>query len=193
MHATLGQSQVTLDFNMNQDEDPTLQQLHNSIRKMNKLSADHTLGAQIDTFTETLRSMTREKDDLVWVLERVRAIVISLWPNGSVEMYGSFVTGLSLPTSDFDLVVSSVTSDLKQSLYTLADMLTKEPWINENKLSRIAGAKVPVIKFEATLPDNHILLVDISFAERSLQPYELPPQDMPLVSSLLHILLLLLT
>jgi predicted nucleotidyltransferase len=39
------------------------------------------------------------------VVERIRNVVLKLWPESRVEIFGSFRTGLYLPTSDIDLVV----------------------------------------------------------------------------------------
>lgn len=39
------------------------------------------------------------------VVKRIEAVVHSIWPQAVVEIFGSFRTGLFLPTSDIDLVV----------------------------------------------------------------------------------------
>lgn len=39
------------------------------------------------------------------VVQRIEAVVHSIWPSALVEIFGSFRTGLFLPTSDIDLVV----------------------------------------------------------------------------------------
>lgn len=39
------------------------------------------------------------------VVHRIEAVVHSIWPSALVEIFGSFRTGLFLPTSDIDLVV----------------------------------------------------------------------------------------
>lgn len=39
------------------------------------------------------------------VVHRIEAVVHSIWPSAIVEIFGSFRTGLFLPTSDIDLVV----------------------------------------------------------------------------------------
>ena len=39
------------------------------------------------------------------VVSRIRGAILSLWPQARVEVFGSFRTGLYLPTSDIDLVV----------------------------------------------------------------------------------------
>lgn len=39
------------------------------------------------------------------VVSRIQSTILSLWPQARVEVFGSFRTGLYLPTSDIDLVV----------------------------------------------------------------------------------------
>lgn len=39
------------------------------------------------------------------VVQRIKRIIISKWPEAQVEIFGSYRTGLYLPTSDIDLVV----------------------------------------------------------------------------------------
>ena len=39
---------------------------------------------------------------------RLRAVVTRLWPSAQVDVYGSVITGLAVPASDVDVVVSVV-------------------------------------------------------------------------------------
>jgi predicted nucleotidyltransferase len=41
-------------------------------------------------------------------VERVRAVIHSLWPHAQCDIFGSFGTGLAIPSSDVDIVVSGV-------------------------------------------------------------------------------------
>lgn len=38
--------------------------------------------------------------------ERVAEVIQAIWPEAAVQVFGSFATGLYLPTSDMDLVVT---------------------------------------------------------------------------------------
>jgi DNA polymerase sigma len=42
------------------------------------------------------------------VMELVRELVGSVWPEADVQAYGSFYTGLELPSSDVDVVVCGI-------------------------------------------------------------------------------------
>lgn len=39
------------------------------------------------------------------VIQRIEKIILRLWPEARVQVFGSYRTGLYLPTSDIDLVV----------------------------------------------------------------------------------------
>lgn len=39
------------------------------------------------------------------VVKRIESVIKELWPSADVQIFGSFSTGLYLPTSDIDLVV----------------------------------------------------------------------------------------
>ena len=57
-------------------------------------------------------------------VERVRAVVRDLHPESSVQIFGSFASGLYLPTSDMDLVVmESGTEDVRSALEALSTSL----------------------------------------------------------------------
>ena len=44
------------------------------------------------------------------IIEKVNVVVCSLWGNVTIKVYGSFGTGLSIPSSDLDLVIMGVNS-----------------------------------------------------------------------------------
>lgn len=39
------------------------------------------------------------------MLQKIKDLVISIWPEASVGIYGSYATGLCIPSSDLDLVI----------------------------------------------------------------------------------------
>lgn len=80
-------------------------------------------------------------------VERVTAVVRSVWPSASVRLFGSFAMGLYLPTSDIDaVVIGSGQKDRVLALRALASALGRAGVAQ--KLEVIAKAKVPIIKFE---------------------------------------------
>ncbi|KAH7860969.1 hypothetical protein Vadar_020089 [Vaccinium darrowii] len=73
-------------------------------------------------------------------------VVQYIWPNCKVEVFGSFKTGLYLPTSDIDVVILG--SDIRSpqmGLQALARALSQRG-VAKN-IQVIAKARVPIIKF----------------------------------------------
>lgn len=59
----------------------------------------------------------------------MRSLIRGLWPRAHVKPFGSFVSGLSLPTSDIDLVIcmpkvhqESAPTVLKQTVVSSIDL-----------------------------------------------------------------------
>lgn len=61
-------------------------------------------------------------------VQRVTEVVQSIWPQSTVAVFGSFATGLYLPTSDIDLVVlgSDAASNLADAQRALAAALGRQ-------------------------------------------------------------------
>ncbi|KAK9811253.1 hypothetical protein WJX72_000658 [[Myrmecia] bisecta] len=92
-------------------------------------------------------------------VQRIREVIQAIWPACSVQLFGSFVTGLYLPTSDLDLVVvDSNCTNIPQALKAIASSLSRKNLATEVQV--IAKAKVPIIKFQEVASR---LNFDISF------------------------------
>ena len=120
------------------------------------------LHREIELFTAHVTRLAVIRHPLLSVLlHRVRDCVLSLWPGCSVNSYGSFMTGLSLPSSDLDLVLLNVPLEGKQAMLMLAAMLkAQHSWVVS--LNAIDTARVPVIKVTARV-DGQQVVVDITF------------------------------
>lgn len=103
------------------------------------------------------------------VVKRIESIVRNLWPTARVEVFGSFRTGLYLPTSDIDLVV--IGSWEKLPLRTLEQELSIREVAEPTSIRVLDKASVPIIK----LTDRESQVkVDISFnMESGVQSAEL--------------------
>ncbi|MBN3321075.1 PAPD5 polymerase, partial [Atractosteus spatula] len=92
------------------------------------------------------------------VVKRIESVIKDLWPSADVQIFGSFSTGLYLPTSDIDLVVFGKWDNLP--LWTLEEALRKKNVVDENSVKVLDKATVPIIK----LTDSYTeVKVDISF------------------------------
>ncbi|KAG1940159.1 terminal nucleotidyltransferase 4A-like isoform X1 [Pimephales promelas] len=92
------------------------------------------------------------------VVSRIEAVIKNLWPTAKVEIFGSFSTGLYLPTSDIDLVVFGKweQAPLQQLDQALRQNNVAEPF----SIKLLDKATVPIIKLTDRETD---VKVDISF------------------------------
>ena len=83
----------------------------------------YRLHEEIEDFFQWMVPTPLEHEARIDVVGRVRTVIRKLWPQAKVDIFGSFKTGLYLPTSDIDLVICGKWSDLP--LHTLHDELVK--------------------------------------------------------------------
>ncbi|XP_063114018.1 terminal nucleotidyltransferase 4A isoform X2 [Cavia porcellus] len=92
------------------------------------------------------------------VVTRIETVVKDLWPTADVQIFGSFSTGLYLPTSDIDLVVFGKWE--RPPLQLLEQALRKHNVAEPCSIKVLDKATVPIIK----LTDQETeVKVDISF------------------------------
>ena len=120
------------------------------------------LHREIEAFTAYVSHLSTVRHPLLLSLMlRVRDCVLSLWPSAAVHSYGSFMTGLGLPSSDLDLVLLHVPVDAKSGLQQLAGVLqVQHAWVVS--MNAIDTARVPVIKVVGQV-DGRQAVVDITF------------------------------
>ncbi|XP_016126400.1 non-canonical poly(A) RNA polymerase PAPD7 [Sinocyclocheilus grahami] len=92
------------------------------------------------------------------VVDRIESVIKELWPTAEVQIFGSFSTGLFLPTSDIDLVVFGKWE--KPPLQQLEQALRQHNVAEPYSIKVLDKATVPIIK----LTDQETeVKVDISF------------------------------
>lgn len=117
------------------------------------------LHQEIVDFCEFVAPTEEEQQMRETAVERVSGVVQSIWPHSQVKVFGSFATGLYLPTSDVDVVVlDSGCTALQDGLKALAKALTRGH-VGKN-IQVIGKARVPIIKFVETVSN---IPFDISF------------------------------
>ncbi|KAJ8002853.1 hypothetical protein DPEC_G00163280 [Dallia pectoralis] len=95
------------------------------------------------------------------VVDRIERVIKELWPTADVQVFGSFSTGLYLPTSDIDLVVfGKFREGDTLPLWRLEEALKKHNIVEENSVKVLDKATVPIIKLTDSLTE---VKVDISF------------------------------
>ncbi|EXB51373.1 PAP-associated domain-containing protein 5 [Morus notabilis] len=104
------------------------------------------LHKEIVDFCEFLSPTPEEQDARNAAIERVFDVIKYIWPNCKVEVFGSFKTGLYLPSSDIDVVILGAgIPNPQQGLQALSRALSQRSLVK--KMQVIAKARVPIIKF----------------------------------------------
>lgn len=104
------------------------------------------LHQEILDFCEFLSPTPEEEASRSASVESVFDVVKYIWPECEVEVFGSFRTGLYLPSSDIDVVIMG--SDIRSpqlGLMALSRALSQRGVAK--KIQVIAKARVPIIKF----------------------------------------------
>ncbi|KAM8893706.1 terminal nucleotidyltransferase 4B [Spinachia spinachia] len=116
------------------------------------------LHEEVKDFYKYISPRAEEEKMRAEVVDRIKEVIYDLWPNAEVQVFGSFSTGLYLPTSDIDLVVFGKWGTLP--LWTLEEALRKRKIADENSIKVLDKATVPIIKLRDSLTE---VKVDISF------------------------------
>lgn len=116
------------------------------------------LNAEVKDFIEYIQPRPNEHAMRQIVVERVTTAVRSVWPNATVEVFGSFDTKMYLPSSDIDLVVFEPTARPPMCLEPLARAMKDLGLVHS--LEIISTARVPIIKSVDSLT---LFRLDISF------------------------------
>ncbi|XP_012288663.1 non-canonical poly(A) RNA polymerase PAPD5 isoform X2 [Orussus abietinus] len=116
------------------------------------------LHEEIEDFFTYMCPSNEEHNLRVRVVKRIEQVIYDLWPDSKVEVFGSFRTGLYLPTSDIDLVVIGMWTNLP--LRTLERALLDQNIAEPCSIKVLDKASVPIVK----LTDKETeIKVDISF------------------------------
>ncbi|KAK0644372.1 hypothetical protein B0T16DRAFT_356226 [Cercophora newfieldiana] len=127
------------------------------------------LHKEIVDFYEYLRPRDFEERIRGEVIDDLKRFCRGLWRDAEVYSFGSFPTGLYLPTSDMDVVVVSdqvlhgtgpPKYTEKRHLYIFGGALRKSKRILFNEIENIVGARVPLVKY---VDHRTRLKVDVSF------------------------------
>jgi len=122
---------------------------------------EERLTQEMIDFTQYIVQDSKDRNSFfVAMKKKVVEVIDRVLPGAKVEVYGSYATGLCIPSSDLDLVccLKNKNMSLRPSFRRLANELRHEKWVK--LIKPIETASVPVIKvmsFEEELP------TDISF------------------------------
>ncbi|XP_066493667.1 terminal nucleotidyltransferase 4B isoform X2 [Tiliqua scincoides] len=116
------------------------------------------LHEEITDFYKYMSPRPEEERMRMEVVNRIENVIKELWPSADVQIFGSFKTGLYLPTSDIDLVVFGKWETLP--LWTLEEALRKHNVADKGSVKVLDKATVPIIKLTDSFTE---VKVDISF------------------------------
>ncbi len=115
------------------------------------------LHEEINDFYDYMKPRPSEVRMRMDVLSRVMNIVLYRYPSAQIDAFGSFTTGLFLPTSDLDLVVFC---SPQPSLHALEKDFRDCDMVSEGSTKVLDKLSVPVIRYTDKATD---VKVDISF------------------------------
>ncbi|KAM0823912.1 hypothetical protein ACQ4PT_070551 [Festuca glaucescens] len=130
----------------------------------------NALHEEIDQFCKQVAAGNLvTKPYINWAVKRVTRCLQVLWPRSRTNLFGSNATGLALPTSDVDLVVSlppvrnlepikeagilEGRNGIKETcLQHAARCLGNQDWVRSDSLKTIENTAIPVIMLVAQVP-----------------------------------------
>ncbi|KAG0491932.1 hypothetical protein HPP92_005330 [Vanilla planifolia] len=140
------------------------------------------LHEEIDCFCKQVAAENLiRKPYINWAVKRVTRSLQVLWPRSRTNIFGSNATGLALPTSDVDLVVSlppvrnlepikeagilEGRNGIKETcLQHAARYLANQDWVRNDSLKTVENTAIPVIMLVAEVPCDMILSNESSSA-----------------------------
>ncbi|KAK7514815.1 hypothetical protein IWZ03DRAFT_443430 [Phyllosticta citriasiana] len=155
------------------------------------------LHKEIIDFYEYVKPHEIEQTVRLELIDRISNILEESFPTATVCSFGSFASGLYLPTADMDLVLVSrqfISNGMPQvgqsrkQLYRIASLLERGGVTQPGTTEVIAGARVPIIKLVDRVTG---LKVDMSFenntgivANGTFQEWKAQYPAMPIIATL---------
>ncbi|KAJ9188600.1 hypothetical protein P3X46_003941 [Hevea brasiliensis] len=150
-------------------------ELQNCPARKASLSLMHSLlHDEIDFFCKQVAAENMEKKPFInWAVKRVTRSLQVLWPRSRTNIFGSNATGLSLPTSDVDLVVClppvrnlepikeagilEGRNGIKETcLQHAARYLANQEWVKNDSLKTVENTAIPIIMLVVEVPNDLI-------------------------------------
>jgi non-canonical poly(A) RNA polymerase PAPD5/7 len=117
------------------------------------------LHEEIIDFYDYMQPSKVDLESRLDVISRMRTIATSLWPSSQLDVFGSYETGLWLPNSDIDIVISTTAGEEPTELInSFAHKVCLQNMASE--MERILTAKVPILKMKDRATGIYL---DVSF------------------------------
>lgn len=118
----------------------------------------HRLHTEIERFYEYMQPTRTERALRERVLARIESMVLQLWPQAHVKLFGSSINGLVLPTSDIDITIEGVSDPSR--LRSLAAKLLANDIPEPDSMVLRDKSTVPIINL---IDRESGIGIDISF------------------------------
>ncbi|ORX87373.1 Nucleotidyltransferase [Anaeromyces robustus] len=115
--------------------------------------APEMLHEEIIDFVKYISPTPEEKYMREYALNRIKNVILDLWPGSVVEAYGSYKTNLYLPTSDIDIVILNEDLFVPSCFFDLQDALQEADIVS--KIEVIDKARIPIIKLVEKVTGYH--------------------------------------
>ncbi|CAJ2655533.1 unnamed protein product [Trifolium pratense] len=150
-------------------------ELRSSSATSASLSSMHgMLHDEIDSFCKQVAAENMARRPYInWAFKRVTRSLQVLWPRSRTNIFGSNATGMALPTSDVDLVVSlppvrnlepikeagilEGRNGIKETcLQHAARYLANQEWVKNDSLKTVENTAIPIIMLVVEVPEDVI-------------------------------------
>lgn len=121
------------------------------------------LSEEIEDFHKYIMPHESERKMRDNIVARVKRMILDRWPEATVEIFGSFETGLYLPTGDIDMMIKGDWNKIPP-LYVLEQHLLESEICDKDGLRVLDKASVPLVKFK---DKESKICVDISFNQHN--------------------------
>ncbi|KAG0303016.1 hypothetical protein BGZ98_007058 [Dissophora globulifera] len=122
------------------------------------------LTQEVTEFVNYLLPTKHEHEVRFLAFKRIKNALLTIWPEAEIQMFGSYETGLYLPTSDLDIVVIPKGNVLvKGRDLFVASKILRRLQVG-TKFEIISKAKIPLIKLRESYSN---ISIDISFNQRN--------------------------
>ncbi|XP_017442073.1 uncharacterized protein LOC108347382 isoform X2 [Vigna angularis] len=129
---------------------------------------------EIDSFCKQVAAENMARRPYInWAVKRVTRFLQVLWPRSRTNIFGSNATGMSLPTSDVDLVVGlppvrnlepikeagilEGRNGIKETcLQHAARYLANQDWVKNDSLKTVENTAIPIIMLVVEVPQDVI-------------------------------------
>lgn len=148
------------------------------------------LSCEIGDYVAYMDSLVRDAQHVYEnAIKRITAAIERHLPGANLCIFGSYATGLCIPSSDLDLVCCIPEENIQRPFRLLSRALREEPWVAQIKA--IETAAFPVIKLiyrnDDDDDDNDGIPIDISFDCKPLplvRPHQFASSASPAQTSL---------